>query len=105
MWKPLRRAAVALAALSLAATLFAQDFTGAVRVVVRPGHDDWTYKLGEPARFRISVLRDNVPLPGARVSYQLGPEMLPPTSRRARRSRGPASTSPAGRSSSLASCA
>lgn len=79
MLKSFRRAVPALLVACLAAGLAAQDYTGSVRVVVRPDRDDWIYKLGEPARFRISVLRDNVPLAGARVSYQLGPEMLPPT--------------------------
>ena len=79
MLKISRRALAAFFVACLAVSLAAQDYTGSVRIQVRPDRDDWTYKLGEPARFRISVLRDNVPLPGARVAYQVGPEMLPPT--------------------------
>ncbi len=79
MLKTARRTAATSAFLCLAALLGAQDYTGTVRIQVRPDHDDWTYKPGEPARFRIAVTRDGVPVAGARVSYQLGPEMLPPT--------------------------
>src|SRR5262245_54100266 len=79
MLKTARRTVMMLAPLLVAAALAAQDYTGTVRVQVRPDHDDWTYKTGEPARFRIAVTRDGVPVAGARVSYQLGPEMLPAT--------------------------
>src|SRR5262245_10853787 len=79
MLTPARRSAQTLALVCLAAALAAQDYTGTVRILVRPDRDDWTYKPGEPARFRIAVTRDNVPLPGARVSYQVGPEQQPAT--------------------------
>ena len=58
--------------------LRAQERTGAVRVQVSPDRDDWTYKTGAPVTFRIQVIRDSNPLPGASVSYSYGPEMLPP---------------------------
>ena len=44
---------------------------------VSPDRDDWTYKTGAPATFKILVMRDGHPLPGATVSYSYGPEMLP----------------------------
>jgi len=74
-----RRASTAVFVACIAESIAAQAYTGSIRIQVRPDRDDWTYKLGDPARFRISVLRDNVPLAGARVTYQVGPEMLPPT--------------------------
>jgi hypothetical protein len=43
-----------------------------VRVQVSPDHDDWTYKPGAPVSFRIQVIRDGNPLPGASVSYSYG---------------------------------
>ncbi len=58
--------------------LRAQERTGVVRVQVSPDRDDWTYKTGAPVTFRIQVIRDGNPLPGASVSYSYGPEMLPP---------------------------
>lgn len=47
-----------------------------VKVVVAPDHADWTYKTGEPSRFTISVLRNGVPVKGATVRYELGPEKM-----------------------------
>ena len=63
-----------------------------VSVTVTPDRADWTYRPGDPVRFRIDVLRDGHPVQGATVKYGVGPEMLPPTTeatavdRRARRS-------------------
>ncbi len=69
--------AVSLAGAS-ARPLGAQERTGVVRVQAAPDHDDWTYKPGAPVTFRITVSRDGHPVPGASVSYAIGPEMLPP---------------------------
>jgi len=46
-----------------------------IRVV--PDRSDWTYGLGEPVGFRVSVLWDEQPLPGAKVTVQVGPEWQP----------------------------
>lgn len=48
-----------------------------VQLRVAPDHRDWTYKLGEPARFRISVTADNEPLADVPISYSVGPENMP----------------------------
>lgn len=48
-----------------------------VQVRVAPDHRDWTYQLGETARFRITVTADNEPVEGVTVSYTVGPEMMP----------------------------
>jgi cephalosporin-C deacetylase-like acetyl esterase len=61
-----------------AATLSAQDHTGTVRVTVVPDRADWTYPVGQPASFRLTVTRDGHPVPGASVSYTLGPERMKP---------------------------
>jgi hypothetical protein len=60
-------------------SLGAHERTGTVRVLVSPDRDDWTYEPGAAVSFRIAVTRDGHPLPGVRVSYSYGPEMLPPT--------------------------
>lgn len=49
----------------------------AVQVRVVPNHADWTYRLGEPAKFTVFVTADNTPLPGAVVTYSVGPELMP----------------------------
>ncbi|HEY5551602.1 MAG TPA: hypothetical protein VIK52_06930 [Opitutaceae bacterium] len=51
------------------------DFRVAVaRIVVAPDRADWTYKPGEPVKFRVSVTADNTPVEGATVDYAIGPE-------------------------------
>jgi len=63
-------------------SLEAQERTGAVRVQVMPDREDWTYQTGANVDFRVQVLRDGHPIPGASVRYELGPEMLPATEKK-----------------------
>lgn len=46
-----------------------------IQVSVVPDHQDWTYKVGETATFRISVTKSATPLAGAVIDYEAGPEM------------------------------
>jgi len=64
--------------LLLPALALAQPPEKLVKVVVAPDHADWTYRPGEPSRFTISVLRNGVPVNGATVRYELGPEKREP---------------------------
>ena len=48
-----------------------------VQVRVTPDRENWTYPLGEPARFRVVVTADQQPIANARVLYSVGPEMMP----------------------------
>jgi cephalosporin-C deacetylase-like acetyl esterase len=48
-----------------------------VRVIVAPDHRDWTYRLGETARFTVTVTADNEPIDGVTVTSALGPDMFP----------------------------
>ena len=48
-----------------------------VQVRVAPDHRDWTYQLGESARFAVSVTADNEPIDQMTVSYTIGPDMRP----------------------------
>jgi cephalosporin-C deacetylase-like acetyl esterase len=48
-----------------------------VKVVVAPDHRDWTYKLGEPARFLITVTADSEPIDHVSVAYTVGPDLFP----------------------------
>jgi cephalosporin-C deacetylase len=48
-----------------------------VRIIVAPDHRDWTYTVGETARFAITVTADNEPVDGATVVYQIGPDLFP----------------------------
>ena len=49
----------------------------AVHVRVAPDHRDWTYQLGEPARFKVTVVADQEPIEGVTISYTIGQETRP----------------------------
>ena len=49
----------------------------AIQLRVVPDHLDWTYAVGEPAKFRLQVLADNEPVTGLVVRYRVGPELQP----------------------------
>lgn len=61
----------------------AQLRVAAVQVRVAPDHRDWTYRLGETARFRVSVVADNEPIENVAISYTAGQEMRPAETRTA----------------------
>lgn len=48
-----------------------------IQVRVAPDHRDWTYRLGEPVKFKVMVTADNTPIDRATVKYTVGPEMMP----------------------------
>lgn len=52
----------------------AEARVGAPELVVSTDRLDWTYAVGEPVTFRLNVLFDGQPLPGAAVRYRVGPE-------------------------------
>jgi len=69
----------AVAAIALLAPgLLAQPRIGTVFVRVTVDRADWTYSPGDPVTFRIAVVQDGQPVPGAVVKYGYGPEMMPP---------------------------
>jgi len=53
----------------------------AINVQVVPNKADWTYQVGEPVTFTLSVYRHGHLLPGVRVSYELGEEKTEPLMR------------------------
>src|SRR4051812_16145465 len=62
----------------LAFNLGAQDRIGTVQVRVSTDRSDWRYDPGQPVRFRIVAIQDGHALSGIKVTYRIGPEMLPP---------------------------
>ncbi len=42
-----------------------------VRVVVAPERADWTYQVGDTVRFRVAVVADGHPVPGALGSQRM----------------------------------
>jgi len=58
--------------------LLAQDRIGTLQLRVSTDRPDWRYAPGQPVRFRIVAIQDGHPVAGLKVTYRLGPEMLPP---------------------------
>lgn len=54
-----------------------------VQVRVSPDHRDWTYRVGEPAKFKVIVTADNEPISHVSITYTVGPEMMPATKKTA----------------------
>src|SRR3546814_666672 len=50
-----------------------------IQVLVSPDKPDWTYAPGEEATFTIRILKHQVPIEDAEVSYTIGPEKMKPT--------------------------
>jgi len=48
-----------------------------VQIQVAPERPSWTYRVGEPVRFKVTVTADKHPLGGLPLTYRVGPEMLP----------------------------
>lgn len=58
---------------------FAQPTEKFIKVIVAADHTDWTYKVGEKAKFTISVLQNGNPIKNAKIRYEIGPEKMEPT--------------------------
>ena len=56
----------------------AQPVEKLIKVNIAPQHGDWVYKTGESVKFNVSVTKNDVLLPDVEISYEAGPEMLPP---------------------------
>ena len=49
-----------------------------VEIEIVPDHPDWTYRVGEDVVFSLRVVRANVPLTDINLTYEIGPEKMPP---------------------------
>lgn len=67
-----------LIALLVSVALHAQPAERFVKVIVGPDHNNWTYNVGEKAKFTISVLQNGNPVRDAKVWYEIGPEKMEP---------------------------
>ena len=63
-----------LAAFSVAA----QESIGNYQIRLAPDRDDWTYELGQTAKFDVSVTLNNRQISGLPFEYSCGLEMMPP---------------------------
>jgi len=48
-----------------------------IQLHIAPDHRDWTYQLGEPVKFRITVTADSTAVDHATVTYTVGPDLFP----------------------------
>jgi len=55
----------------------AQSGTQLIKVIVGTDHKDWTYKVGETAKFTVQVMQYGNLLDNVTVDYEAGPEALP----------------------------
>jgi cephalosporin-C deacetylase-like acetyl esterase len=78
-----RRTFISLLAglLAICTMAVAQQSGSLIKVNVAPQHSDWVYKPGETVKFDVTVTKNNVPLPNVEITYEAGPEMLPPVKR------------------------
>ena len=67
--------------LAICSTTEAQPAGNLIRVNIAPQHGDWVYKPGETVKFDVTVTKNHILLPNVEISYEYGPEMLPPTKR------------------------
>ncbi len=61
------------------AVLFAQPVERLVKIVVSPDHADWIYQPGEPAKFRIHVMKNSELIQNVKFRYEVGPEQMSAT--------------------------
>lgn len=62
-----------------AGNLKAQDLQEKrIKVHVTPDHEDWKYKLGEKVKFKVIILKNNMPLDNISVSYELSEDVTKP---------------------------
>ena len=61
----------------LFSTAAAQERSGNYQIRLVPDKADWTYELGRPAKFNVSVTLDGHPVSGLSLKYSCGLEMIP----------------------------
>jgi cephalosporin-C deacetylase len=58
--------------------IHAQPSEKIIKVLVSPDKEDWTYKIGEPVRFTVNVLKNSGNLKNVKIKYSIGPEKMKP---------------------------
>ncbi|MEJ7693868.1 MAG: acetylxylan esterase, partial [Daejeonella sp.] len=57
---------------------FAQPAEQLVKVIVAPDHTNWTYHMGEKAKFTVSIIQFGNLLQNVKIKYDVGPERMVP---------------------------
>ena len=64
--------------LAIGSMAVAQPVEKFIKVNIAPQHSDWVYKPGETVKFDVSVTKNNILLSNVEISYEFGPERMPP---------------------------
>ena len=62
---------------SFSSYLFAQNQNPYVQILMYPANDSWDLKIGDQAKLKVSVIKDNIPLKNLDISYSYGLEGMP----------------------------
>jgi len=54
----------------------AEERIASTQLRVVPDRAGWTYKPGEPVKFKVTLAWDQQPLEGVKITYKIGPDML-----------------------------
>ena len=58
--------------------VWAQPQERLVQVQVTPDHTNWLYKPGEKVKFKVAVLKCNIPQDNLEVRYEISEDMMKP---------------------------
>ena len=64
--------------LAIGSMAVAQPVEKFIKVNIAPQHSDWVYKPGETVKFDVSVTKNHILLSNVEISYEFGPERMPP---------------------------
>jgi cephalosporin-C deacetylase len=53
-----------------------------IKIIVGPDRSNWLYSVGEKVNFTVEVFKSNVRLQDIKISYEIGPEKMPPTQKK-----------------------
>ena len=74
----MRKFLYTFALLAVVLQLSAQPTRQIITVQVSPDHQDLLYKIGQDVKFNISVLKNNIPVNDADISYSISEDMMTP---------------------------
>ncbi|ERJ61325.1 acetylxylan esterase [Sphingobacterium paucimobilis] len=78
--KVILRSFLSIISILFISTIFAQTRSNQlIQVLVSPDHEDWTYQRKQDVQFKVTVLKNQVPIAGVPIRYTMGYEKEKPT--------------------------
>jgi cephalosporin-C deacetylase len=59
--------------------VIAQPTERMIKIMIACDKDDWTYKIGQVAKFNVMILKNGSALKNVKIKYSIGPEKMKPT--------------------------